>query len=149
MEILVFVSGFSKALKFLRISWDGSLCYSYGVPMKWLRVGPLGRLRMELVIRKTKFSEGWTFCSIHRPMGRGSCRVSSIKKPLEQDLMNFWVGKPRWHTPVSQGQKLLHSDPSRPCPMYHFIWWFVYTLYNILCNKPVNINSFPEIFGPF
>lgn len=79
---------------------------------------------------------------------------ASIKIPKVRYSENFWVGK---HTHMPGGWHILQIDgdrsscvwdPSRPCPMYLFIWLFTCILYHTpyYIISQINVNkSFPQL----
>ena len=72
-------------------------------------------------------------------------REKGRKKYLKKQWQRFPVGEHiyilgGWHIQFHGDRISCAQDPSRPCPVYFFIWVFIYILYSILYNKPVNKN---------
>lgn len=77
------------------------------------------------------------------------CDEASTKIPIVGGSGNFQVGEHIHvpggrHTPTPRDRSSCTPGPSRLNPMYLFFWLFICTLYHILCNKPVNINSISQ-----
>ena len=73
------------------------------------------------------------------------CDEASIKIPKGFGELLGWWTHPQAQSMVHltpKGQKLPHPGPSRPRPMYLFIWLFIQMLYYILYSKLVNLGVF-------